>query len=134
MAARSAGELLALSVATGRLAIGVAALAAPRLPLTWWVDDADVDRPMSRLLARALGGRDTALALGAVGAVAAGSDVRPWAMAGALADTGDALATGLAWRHLPPSRRRLVLAMATGAAVTSLVAVLLPPADRSGRP
>lgn len=113
------------SVAAGRLGIGLAAVAAPDLPLRWWVADDDVGRPGPRVLARALGGRDAALALGTFRAIARGGDVAAWVVAGGLADTVDAAATLAAWRHLPPARRQLVLALAGGAALTSLLAVAL---------
>jgi hypothetical protein len=120
---RSPGVLLAAAVAAGRLGLGVGALADPSLPLRWWVADADVGRTGTWVLARALGGRDAALALGLLFALARGGDVRPWAVAGVLADSGDVMATALAWRDLPPWRRRFVGALAAGAAITGVVAV-----------
>lgn len=122
---RTVGWVLAVGIAAGRLAVGVGALAAPGVPLAFWVDDEDVGRPAARLLARALGGRDVALAAGALAAAACRLPLRPWTLAGAAADGVDALATAMAWRHLPPRRRRLVLGLAGGAALTSAVAAVL---------
>lgn len=122
---RNRGPLLAAAVAAGRLGIGVGALADPSLPLRWWVADADVGRTGTWVLARGLGGRDAALALGLVWTLVHGGDVRPWAVAGVLADGGDVLATGLAWRDLPPWRRRFVGTLAAGAAVAGVASVVL---------
>lgn len=118
-----ASSALAASVAAGRLAIGVGAVASPDLPLRWWVDDADVGRAGPRVLARALGGRDAALAVGALRALVVGGDLRPWVAAGGLADAIDAVATIACWAELPSWRRRLVLTLAGGAATASLVAL-----------
>lgn len=123
------GTGLVGAVAAGRLAIGMTALAVPRAPLRWWVDDEDVDRTGTRLLARALGGRDVALALGALAALAGDGDPRPWALAGVVADGGDVLATALAWRRLPRWRRRLVASLAGCAAVMGALAVTLDQRD-----
>jgi hypothetical protein len=116
-------RLAVMAVAVGRLAIGTVALVRPRTPLALWVADEDVDRPASRLLARALGGRDVALALGALVASVRGGAIRSWALAGVAADIGDTVATVAAGRGIPSRRRRQVVALAAGAAAVAGAAV-----------
>lgn len=122
---RNAGTLLATAVAAGRLGVGIGAMVDPSLALRWWLADADVGRTGSWVLARALGGRDAALALGLLWALVRGRGIGPWVVAGVVADGGDVAATALAWRELPPWRRRFVGSLAAGAAVAGLVAVVL---------
>ena len=117
-----------LGIALGRLGLGAGALVAPGLPLGLWVADEDARRPATRLLARALGGRDVALACGALGALAAGRPVQAWVVAGAVADAGDVVATVAAWRHLPRARRWTVACLASGAALAA--AAVTPSCDR----
>ncbi|HEY2442447.1 MAG TPA: hypothetical protein VGI31_04895 [Streptosporangiaceae bacterium] len=139
----------ATAVAAGRVAIGVVALAAPPLVARPWVGPM-ADSAEGRVLARALGGRDLALGIGALAALhapaiavgsaaagpattgpaATGADVtgssaaRPaatWVGVAAVADAFDLLATAVAWRRLPASRW-LVALSAGGAAVAGAAA------------
>ncbi len=105
------------SSASGRVAIGVAAVAAPTLMARPWIGEVG-DRAASRLLARTMGGRDLALGIGALRALA-GSDqeARPWVALGGTADAVDALATVVAFASLPRRTRWGILAMTVGAAV-----------------
>jgi stage V sporulation protein SpoVS len=66
-----------------------------------------------------LGGRDIALAAGALAAFRAHdqAELRRWAGMGAIADAVDAVATLACWSTLPKTNRLLVLAAAAGAAV-----------------
>ena len=112
----------AAAVAVGRTALGVVALASPTLVARPWVGE--VTGPAAQVLGRALGGRDLALGLGALGALAgvgdgtqAGAASAAWVGAGALADSLDVLATLASWRELPPGGRWLVLGSAGGAAL-----------------
>lgn len=133
----ASARLLALGVAGARVALGVVALTRPELPARLWVADDDARRLAVQLLARALGGRDAALGAGAVVALVTGQSARSWVVAGALADTGDVVGTLAAWSHLPPVRRRVVVAVAGGAAVVGvLTAPLLAagPAQQLERP
>ncbi|MCU1494687.1 MAG: hypothetical protein JWO62_2451 [Acidimicrobiaceae bacterium] len=97
------------------------AFLAPSLPARPWVGDNDARLPAVRLFARALGSRDLALGLGALIALQGGTDVRGWVEAGALSDTGDALATLVAFRRLPKLTRWAVLASTIGAAAAAWV-------------
>jgi hypothetical protein len=113
---------LAASVAWGRIALGVTAILTPSIPLRPWVGREVAWRPRAKLLARALGARDVALGLGVVLALRHDAPVRGWVEGGGLADTGDAVATLLAFRTLPPLGRWAVLGAATGAAAAARLA------------
>lgn len=111
-----------------RSALGVAAIVVPAVPLAPWVG-ADRHRGSARLLARALGGRDLALGLGTLGALRSGGPLRPWVLAGALADAGDLAVTLLDWDRLPRAGR---IAVATAAASGVLAAAVAVAASDSG--
>jgi hypothetical protein len=117
-----------LGIALGRLGLGAGALVAPGVPLGLWIADEDAGLPATRLLARALGGRDMALAMGTLTALALDRPVRPWVVAGVVADTGDVAATVAAWRRLPRVRRWSVTCLAAGAALAG--AAVAPSCDR----
>lgn len=134
---RCAARPAALGLAASRGLLGLAALVRPSVPARLWVRDEDAASPGGRVLARALGGRDLALALGCLLSARAGEPIRGWVEAGALADSGDLLATVAAWRSLPPARRRAVALLASGAAVLGWAAAPLvdrgTAASRAGR-
>ena len=114
---RAAAAVLAAS----RTALGVAAITRPELPARPWVGET-AGLPTTRVFARALGGRDLGLGLGALGTLALRDQVaRSWLAAGGLADAVDAAATVAAWSWLPRRRRWLVLAATSGAAATTAV-------------
>lgn len=114
---------MAASLAWSRVALGATAVVLPSVPLRPWLGRDEAWRPRSRLLARALGGRDLALGLGVVMALRKQSPVRGWVEAGGVADAGDVLATLLAFGSLPKKGRMLVLGAAGGAvAVARLTA------------
>ncbi len=120
--ARQPARTLATATAVARGLIGVTAWVAPPAVLRPWIGSS-ASRPDVGLLARAMGGRDLALGVGALLALRHDAPVRGWLEAGALADAGDLLATGLAFRHLPRRGRWLVLsAAAGGVALTRLAA------------
>jgi hypothetical protein len=108
-----------LLVALGavRVLIGVVAFVAPGLPTAAWIGGDTAKTPAARLFARALGGRDLALGLGAVASADDPFTLARWAAMGALADAGDVGATLIAYRHLPRRARALVLLSAGGAAI-----------------
>ncbi|MCU1489608.1 MAG: hypothetical protein JWM85_1013 [Acidimicrobiaceae bacterium] len=80
-----------------------------------WIGREAAATPGARLLGRALGGRDLALGLGALLAAQHDAPLRGWVEAGLLSDTGDTLATLLAFKKLPRFTRWLILATTLGA-------------------
>lgn len=114
---REQSRRLAQVNAVSRLALGVAAVALPQIPLKLWVGDRRIDRT-SKLLARALGGRDLAIGLGTLLAMRHDTPVRGWVEAAGLADAVDAVVTLAAFAKLPAAGRWLVLA-AAGSGVVS---------------
>jgi hypothetical protein len=110
----------ATAVAVARVALGAVALARPSAPARPWVGE-PASELASQVLARALGGRDIALGLGALNAARQGPRARGaasgWFAAGALSDALDVTATVAAWPGLPRVTRWLIAASAGGAAV-----------------
>ena len=86
--------------AMGRVGIGVLALALPRLFLRSWLGKGN-NTPATRMLARMVGARDVALGMGAVFALNHDAPVRGWLEAATVADTGDFVATVIAFKRLP---------------------------------
>ncbi|HVV24703.1 MAG TPA: hypothetical protein VHF06_35055 [Pseudonocardiaceae bacterium] len=121
--ARKTANTPALVLAMGRLGIGVVATVAPATATRLWLGAAPSD--LTRMLGRSLGGRDFALAAGALLALAVGepADVRRWVRAGAVADAVDALATVACWSSLPRANRVATLVASAGAAALGLTAV-----------
>jgi len=117
----------ALTVAAGRVALGLTALAWPAVPARPWVG-ASADDLAARVFGRALGARDLALGLGALAALARpGAEPGPaasWVAAGALSDALDVAASLASWDDLPRLTRWLVAASAGGAALTGAAAAL----------
>lgn len=111
-------------IAAGRLGLGCVAIARPEFAARAWLGHQPGTGPTARVLGRALGGRDVALAVGALAAARAGrsAELRAWVGMAGLADTVDAVATVAAWRSLPGWRRRLVLGASAGAAVAGWLA------------
>jgi hypothetical protein len=124
-------ELTMTAIAAGRLGIGVIAAVRPGLAARSWVDRTAADGTAALVFARALGGRDIALAVGTLAAYRAQdqAELRRWAGMGALADAVDAVATVACWPALPKLNRVLVLTAAAGAAVVGAVAVRTKPAS-----
>jgi hypothetical protein len=126
----------ATAVAAGRVAIGVTALAWPSVPARPWVGAA-ADDLAARVFGRALGARDLALGLGALGALAgprpapgAHGPAAAWVAAGALSDALDVAVTVAAWPELPRRTRWLVAAAAGGAALAGAAGALALLLDR----
>jgi hypothetical protein len=120
MAALDDPRTHARALAWARLALGVTALAAPTVPGRPWVGDAAAT-PAGKTLARALGGRDVALGLGTLLALNHDAPVRGWLEASALADACDVGATLAAFGRLPRWGRLLVMAAASGGAISCAV-------------
>ncbi|HEX3783750.1 MAG TPA: hypothetical protein VHX38_29150 [Pseudonocardiaceae bacterium] len=108
-------------IAVGRLAIGGIAVLRPEFMVRTWLGREHGGGPAGRVLGRALGGRDIALAVGALASSGEPADFRRWVLLGAVADTADALATVACWRSLPRLSRLAVLAAAGGAAVVGVI-------------
>ncbi len=119
---RDQARQLAEAVAWGRIAIGVTAIVAPTVPLRPWVGRDFAWQPRAKLLARSLGARDLALGIGVILALRHDAPIRGWVEGGALADTGDVLATLLSFGKLPKGGRWLVLLSAAGAAASARLA------------
>jgi hypothetical protein len=118
---------VAVSLASGRVAIGVVSLLAPRL----------VGRTMTghegsggtSLFARMVGARDFGLGLGVLIALNRGAPVRGWLEASALVDGIDAAACVLARDHLRASVFPGAVGLAaTGALLSAWLARQLDPA------
>src|SRR3954454_15553468 len=90
----------ALAVAGGRVVAGLTMSLAPRLVAGQWIGR-DARKAGAQLLTRTTGGRDLALGVGAIGALARGRDARPWIAAQAAADLTDLVATAAAGDDLP---------------------------------
>lgn len=104
------------------MAIGAALVTVPQLVTRAWAGEAGAT-PGGRLLGRALGARDLVLGVGVLDALGKGDpSARNWIRASALADTTDAVATALSFRHLPKRSRVAIILLAAGAAATGFVA------------
>ncbi len=119
---------LAQLIAVGRIGIGCTALAAPTIMTRPWIGDG-AGTTDARLLARTMGGRDLALGLGTLRALAVDDgEARPWVALAGMADAVDAGVTLLAFHRLPRRTRWGILATTLGAAVVSFrVAIALDP-------
>lgn len=107
-------------LALGRLALGVALVAAPRAAVgAGWVG-AEAERPVTATLLRAVGARDMAVALATLAALRNGSPLKPLLVGASLADGTDLVATLLAGKAVPTQGRVGVGALAGGALVAQL--------------
>jgi hypothetical protein len=120
MATTPDSRTIATLLAAGRLAIGTAAFAFPELGARSWVGEHGRG-PAGKVLGRALGARDLALAIGALTSMEQDAQFWRWIRLGAFADAGDAIATVFAWRSLPKRSRIGVLGVAAGAAALGAV-------------
>jgi len=110
------------AIGYGRVALGVSYLAAPGIALRMWPGPSrsvttQANEAVLAMMARSIGGRDVGLGLGAVLAQKHGGPVRGWLEAAMLADVADAVAIGIAFRHLPRTKAVLMLGAALGTAV-----------------
>src|ERR1700757_87777 len=101
--------------ALGRMAFGVAALAAPARVGQAFAGAGGAE-PDAQSFLRGMGGREIGLALGLLAAFRAGGPARPWLIAGVLADSSDLAGIAATWQHLPPAKRWLGLGTAGAAA------------------
>lgn len=107
------------TMSVGRVAVGSAMALLPGLAGRRWLGDA-ARSPATKVAVRAFGTRDALVGLGTLKALEEGQPVRPWALAGVAADATDAVATLLAFRHLPRGGRWLALLVAGGATAAGL--------------
>ncbi|MDQ4098033.1 MAG: hypothetical protein M3144_09225 [Actinomycetota bacterium] len=114
--------------AVGRVGIGAVAILVPRLFLRSWLGTG-ANTPATRMLARMVGARDVGLGLGAIIALSHDAPVRGWLEAATVADSGDFVATVLAFRHLPRlAAIGTALAALGGAVYGRRLASAIPPA------
>ena len=112
--------LTARNVAIGRIVAGTVYLTFPGLLVQTWTG---TSAPHVKALGRAIGARDLALGVGALFAIRHDTPSRPWFFAAVLSDAADAIATLIAFPHLPQLSRWAILAAAvTGCATSSHVA------------
>jgi len=117
---RTAARNLAQFLAWGRLGLGASAVVAPGLVSRPWIGRQSAE-PTARLFARAMGGRDLVLGIGALRALAVSDDEsRPWVALGGVADLVDAMATVVAFGRLPRRSRWGIMALTLGAALVSI--------------
>jgi hypothetical protein len=109
---------LAVSLAGGRIAIGVMSLLAPG-PVGRTMAGPDGATGATPLFARMVGARDLGLGLGVLIALERGAPVRGWLEASAVVDGVDAGACLLARRHLRPSVFPAAVGLATAGALLS---------------
>jgi len=128
---RKTARLGATALAGLRVAIGLGAAVAPRMVLRPWVGPRLAGEKAAPMLGRSLGGRDLALALGALIALKEEGPARGWVEAGALADASDAIGMLLAFRHLPERTRWQVLILTIGAVAAG--GVIAPAIDQDGK-
>jgi hypothetical protein len=122
------GRDLAVSLAGGRIAIGVVSLLAPGF-VGRTITGRDGSEGGTRLFARMVGARDLGLGLGLLVALNRGAPVRGWLEASAVVDGIDATACLLARGHIRPSVFPGALGLATaGALLSAWLARQLDPA------
>lgn len=118
---------LALTLARARIAIGVAAVAAPGFASK--VLSGRSASGIEPLLARMLGARDLTLGLGTVIALDRGAPVRGWLEASAFSDAADCVSSLLARSRMSSPAFAGTVALAAGSAVAGgLLARRLDPA------
>ena len=112
---------LLTQLSVGRILLGATMIAKPPLGVGRWVGNVG-SRPGGGVLSRALGARDAGLGAGTLAAMGSGGDaLRPWLIAGVVADTTDLLATHAARDDLPRGAALMIYALAGGAIVAGLV-------------
>ena len=102
-------------LAQARITLGVAAMLAPRRVVRMFYGPA-ADRAEVGAMARGFGAREVAVGLATLWGLETGQPVARWAWLNVTCDGTDALATVLAYRHLPRWRRFGTLVSALGAA------------------
>jgi hypothetical protein len=122
------GRNLAISLAGGRIAIGVVSLLAPGF-VGRTMTGRDGSEDPTRLFARMVGARDLGLGLGLLGALNRGAPVRGWLEASAVVDGIDTVACVLARDHIRTRMFPGALGLAAaGALLSAWLARQLEPA------
>jgi hypothetical protein len=106
---------LALGLAANRILFGAAFLLSPRRAARSWIGSAATSAG-GAVMVRAAGARDLALGAGALRALRAPSDARPWLAGHFVADAADAAATWAARRELGAARTTYAMFMGTASA------------------
>ena len=101
--------------AFGRIAFGVASLAAPAVTGATLAGPGGA-LPDAKAFLRGMGAREVGLGLGLLAASHSHGPVRRWVVAILLGDVGDIAGIASAWRHMPPAKRWLGLGTAGAAA------------------
>jgi hypothetical protein len=117
----SLARLLARGLAGGRIAVGVALVAAPGPATRRWLGSSTAEDPGREVAVRGLGARDVVLGVGTLVALRSGGEVRQaarWLEAGVVADLADAAATAVAEDVDAP--KAPALGVALGAAALGL--------------
>ena len=110
----------AMLVARSRIALGIAAVAAPGVVIR--VLGGRAKSPgLAPLFVRMLGGRDIALGLGTVIALDHGTPVRGWVEGSALADAVDSVSSVLAREQMTPLAFRATAGLSAASAILGLV-------------
>lgn len=124
---REQARSAATALAGLRVLVGAFAFLLPQFALRPWVGGVVADEKAGRLLGRSLGARDLALGAGVILSQRHDVPVRGWIEAGALSDTGDLVASGVAFSALPRYTRFGILAVTALAVVAG--AVIAPCVD-----
>jgi hypothetical protein len=115
---------LAGLISSGRLLVGVAFIAKPRLTERAWIGK-QARFPGAQLLARGVGARDLALGLGGLQSLTRNDgSAQQWLGAAAVCDVVDFGATWTAGRGIPRQARTGVLAIAGVSALLSAIAAV----------
>jgi hypothetical protein len=123
------GRGLAVSLARGRIAIGVVSLLAPGFVARTMTGRA-VSEGETRLFARMVGARDLGLGLGVLVALDRGAPIRGWLEVSAVVDGIDAAACLLARHHIRTSVFPGAVGLAAaGALLSARLAGQLDPAQ-----
>jgi hypothetical protein len=117
---------LVMLYAVGHGLFGAAALLAPAAVGRFVAGDGAAE-PDAKAFLRGMGGREIGLALGLLNSTRTGMPVRPWLIAGLLADSGDILGIAGAWSHMTVAKRRIGLATAGGAVLAGVATLVKAP-------
>lgn len=107
---------LARLLAWTRIGIGAATALMPSMVVRIWAGRSQPSFP-NNMLAKGLGVRELALGIGLLNALENDGHVKPWLMASAAADAGDAVGTLGSWSELGALRALGLLVVEVGAAV-----------------